>query len=386
MKPWLAAVDDNASSVMPGYNHCPFLDPSNAGANASKKIIDYLRKDIKFQGFVVTDWLGANTKQSAESLGAGIDVMGGAPSSKTDVNQLIQAIGIDRINEACRRILDIKIRLGMFENPYADPTCTWTKEDHHAIALKAAKESITLLKNDGILPLKLQANDEIAVAGPRASWTNKDNDPNVIWQSIYYDDPQAKTYVQAITERGAKDGLKVSANNGTAPKVAVVVIGEKSYTHGTEWPDKNPNIPADQVAIIQKFHDSGVKVITVIISPRPYVITPLLDISDAIMLVYRGGTGIGQATAACIFGDYPPTGRLPFQLPKSDAQIGTDKLESAKEKWDLPYDIGATDAERAKIRDYIDKGEHVPPIFGDPLFQYGFGLQGFGSGATTGGK
>jgi beta-glucosidase len=384
MKPWLAAVDDNATSVMPGYNTCPFLDPSNKGANASKPIIDYLRKDINFKGFVVTDWLGANTKQSAESLGAGIDVMGGAPSSKTDVNQLVQAIGMDRINEACRRVLETKIRLGMFENPYSDPTCKWTKEDDHALALKAAEKSITLLKNDGILPLKLKSGDEVVVGGPRAAWQNKDNDPNVIWQSIYYDDPQAKTYVQAITERGAKDGLKVSANSSANPKVAVVLIGEKSYTHGTEWPGKNPNIPADQLAIIQKFHDAGLKVITVIITPRPYVLTPLIDNSDAIMLVYRGGTGIGQATAACIFGDYSPTGRLPFQEPRSDAQIGPDdKLADAKEKWDLPYDLGATDAERAQIRAYIDKGEHVPPIFGDPLFQYGFGLQGFAPGATT---
>ena len=381
MKPWIAAVEANAASVMPGYNTCPFLDPTK-GANSSKKVIDYLRKEINFKGFVVTDWLGANTKQSSESLGAGIDVMGGAPSSKTDVNQLVQNIGMDRINEACRRILDIKIRLGMFENPYSDPTCKWTKADDHAIVLNAAKKTITLLKNDGVLPLKLKSGDEVVVTGPRATWSNKDNDPNVIWQSIYYDDPQAKTYVQAITERGATDGVKVSQDSNADAKVAVVVIGEKSYTHGTEWADKNPNIPADQMAIIQKFHDKGVKVITVIISPRPYVLTPLLDISDAIMLVYRGGTGIGQATAACIFGDFAPSGRLPFQLPRSDAQIGTDKLTDMKEKWDLPYDLGATDAERAKIRSLIDQGQRVPPIFGDPLFQYGFGLQGFGVGDT----
>ena len=382
MKPWLAAVDDNASSVMPGYNRCPFLDPDNE-ANASKKVIDYLRKDIGFKGFVVTDWLGANTKQSITSLGAGVDVMGGSPSKPTDVNQLVQAIGMDRINEACRRILDIKIRLGMFENPYSDPTCKWTNQEHHALALKAAEKSITLLKNDGILPLKLKAGDEVVVGGPRAGWGSKDNDPNVIWQSIYYDDPQARTYIQAISERGATDGLKVFANTSASPKVAVVVIGEKGYTHGTEWGDKNPNIPADQLAMIQKYHDAGVKVITVVITPRPYVLTPLIDISDAIMLVYRGGTGIGQATAACIFGDYQPSGRLPFQLPRSDAQIGTDKPTDMKEKWDLPYDLGATDDERAKIRSYIENDLRVPPIFGDPLFQYGFGLQGFGSEKTA---
>ena len=382
MKPWHAAVEANAASVMPGYNTSPLIDPSN-GANTSKKVIDYLRNEIKFKGFVVTDWLAANTEQSTKSLGAGIDVMGGAPSANTDINQLVQNIGIDRINEACRRVLDMKIRLGMFENPYSDPTCSWTKTEHHAIVLNAAKKSITLLKNDGILPLKMNSGEQIVVAGPRATWINKDNDPNTIWQSIYYDDPQAKTYFQAISERGAQDGLSVYQDDATDPKVAVVVIGEKGYTHGTEWADKNPNIPSDQLSIIQNFHDKGIKVITVILTPRPYVLTPLLEISNAILLVYRGGTGIGQATAACIFGDYAPTGKLPFQLPKSDAQIGTDNLNNMVEKWDLPYDIGATDAERIRIRNYIKQGLSVPPIFGDPLFQYGFGIQGFGNKDET---
>jgi len=379
MKPWIAAFEANAVSVMPGYNRCPFLDPLN-GANSSRRVNRFLRNDMKFKGFVVTDWLGATTAQSIDSLGAGIDVMGGAPSSKTDINALVQAIGIDRINESARRVLDAKIRMGMLDNPYTDPTCKWNKDKHHAIVLEAAKKSITLLKNDGILSLRLKAGEEVVVAGPRASWPGQNNDPNVVWQSIYYDDKQALTYVQAITERGAANGLKVSQDTSPNPKVAVVVIGEKSYTHGTDWPDKNPNIPEDQLSIIRKFHEAGVKVITVIISPRPYILTPLIDISDAIMLVYRGGTGIGQATAACIFGDFAPSGKLPFQLPGSVDQIGTDNVKDMKEKWDLPYDLGATDEERAKIRDYIEKDQPVPPTFGDPLFQYGAGLQGFGAG------
>ncbi|HET7732535.1 MAG TPA: glycoside hydrolase family 3 C-terminal domain-containing protein, partial [Paludibacter sp.] len=353
------------------------------GANSSKKVIDYLRNEIKFKGFVVTDWLAANTAQSTESLGAGIDVMGGAPSINTDIDQLVTNIGIDRINEAARRIMDNKIRMGMFENPYADPTCTWNTKDNHAIVLNAAKKSITLLKNNGVLPLKLNSGEEAIVTGPRSTWPNKDNDPNTIWQSIYYDDAQAKTYTQAMTERGLTAGIKVYQDSCANPKVAVVVIGEKGYTHGTEWADKNPNIPADQLSIIQKFHDKGVKVITVILSPRPYVLTPLMDISDAVMLVYRGGTGIGQATASLIFGDYAPSGRLPFQLPKSDAQLGTDNLNNMVEKWELPYDIGATDAERIRIRSYIKQGLAVPPIFGDPLFQYGFGMQGFNNEASA---
>ena len=376
MKPWHAAVEANAASVMPGYNTAPFLDPLK-GANSSKKVIDYLRNEIKFQGFVVTDWLAANTAQSTESLGAGIDVMGGAPSRLTDIEQLVQNLGMDRINEACRRILDTKIRLGMFENPFSDPTCTYIKSDHHAIALQAARKSITLLKNDSILPLRLNSGDRIVVGGPRATWINKDNDPNVIWQSIYYDNPLTKNYVQAVSDRAALAGVNVFQDVAENPKVAVVVIGERGYTHGTEWPNKNPNIPEEQLSIIRDFKNSGVKVITVILMPRPYVLTNLLDITDAILLVYRGGNGIAQAVAECIFGDFEPSGKLPFQLPKSEDQLGTDHVNNMVEKWDLPYDIGATDAERIRIRNYIAQGLSVPPIFGDPLFQYGFGLQGF---------
>lgn len=376
MKPWHAAVEANAASVMPGYNTAPFLDPLK-GANSSKKVIDYLRNEIKFKGFVVTDWLAANTAQSTESLGAGIDVMGGAPSLNTDINQLVQNIGVDRINEACRRVLDTKIRLGMFENPFSDPTCTYVKSSHHAIALQAAKKSITLLKNDSILPLNLNRGDKIVVAGPRATWINKDNDPNVIWQSIYYDNPLAKNYVQAISDRASLEGVSVFHDIADNPKVAVVVIGERGYTHGTEWTNKNPNIPEEQLSIIRDFNNMGIKVITVILMPRPYVLTPLLDISDAILLVYRGGNGIAQAIAECVFGDFEPSGKLPFQLPRSEEQLGADHLNNMTEKWDLPYDIGATDAERIRIKNYIAQGLAVPPIFGDPLFQYGFGLQGF---------
>ena len=376
MKPWHAVVESNAASVMPGYNIAPFLDPLK-GANSSKKVIDYLRNKIRFKGFVVTDWLAANTNQSTESLGAGIDVMGGAPSINTDIEQLVLNLGIDRIDEACRRILDTKIRMGMFENPFSDPTCTYVKSEHHAIALKAARKSITMLKNDNLLPLNLNSGDQIVVTGPRATWTNKDNDPNVIWQSIYYDNPLTKNYVQALSDRAATQGISVSQDIEINSKVAVVVIGEKGYTHGTEWADKNPNIPADQLSIIQNLKDNGIKVIVVILMPRPYVLTPLLDISDAILLVYRGGNGIAQAVAECIFGDFKPSGKLPFQLPKSIEQLGSDNVNNMVEKWDLPYDIGATDAERIRIRNYIAQGLAVPPIFGDPLFQYGYGMQGF---------
>lgn len=382
MIPWHAAVEVNAASVMPGYNTSPYLDPDNNGANSSKKIIDYLRDQIHFDGFVVTDWLAANTDQSVESIGAGIDVMGGAPSSLTDINSLVNQIGMERLNVACRRILDMKIRLGMLENPYGDPTTDYVQTEHHTLVLEAAKKSFTLLKNDnGILPLALDAGDNLVVDGQRASWPNTNNDPNVIWQSIYYDDPQAFTYYEAIKTRAA--GINVTLGDVANEKVAVVVIGEQSYTHGTEWDEKDPHIPVEQVNIIRQYRDQGVPVVCAIISPRPYILTEIDSLCDAIICLWRPGTAAGQALAQLLFGDFEPSGRLPFQLPKHIDQIGSDNVNDQVEQWELPYDLGATEEEREEIRWYMANNLEVPTNYGDPLYPYGFGLQGFSNEDLT---
>ena len=147
----------------------------------------------------------------------------------------------------------------------------------------------------------------------------------------------------------------------------------RSYTHGTEWADKNPNIPEEQLQAIRDFKNAGLKVITAVILPRPYVLTEVIDLSDAVMVVYRGGNGIMQAVAEVIFGDFSPTGKLPFQLPRSQEQVGTDNPNNQIEKWELPYDIGASATERALIRTAMQNDLPVP-LSGDPLFQYGFGL------------
>jgi beta-glucosidase len=99
--------------------------------------------------------------------------------------------------------------------------------------------------------------------------------------------------------------------------------------------------------------------------------------------VYRPGDEGGPAIAGTLFGDYLPSGRLPWQLPRSIAQVGVDDSahwSQQPDKWDLPFDLGATTAELAQIRALIAAGQPVPPTFGDPLFQYGDGIQGFGSG------
>ncbi len=381
MKPWYAALEANCGTIMPGYGGAPYLDPSGSGAGTSKPTIDYLRDVLGFDGVVVTDWLASATDTSVKSLSAGCDVMGGAVASGTDFNTLINAVGWDRLNESARRVLDLKLRLGLFENPYGDPdypTTLWHSQESQNIVNESARQSLTLLKNNGVLPLKVNSGDTLVVAGPRATSDDMANDniANVIWQSIYHDNPQAKTYYQGIKDR-AGTGVNVVLNDSDTAKAAVVVIGEKSYTHGTEWPEKQITLPADQIAQIDKFYSRGIPVIAVVVMPRPYVLTDILDKCAAVVVVYRPGNGGGLTTSQLLFGDFQPSGKLPFQLPRSVEQVGTDISTNQLEKWDLPYDLGATDAERAEIREYIRNGLPVPTGYGNPLFPYGYGLQDF---------
>jgi beta-glucosidase-like glycosyl hydrolase len=381
MKTWYAAMDANCGSVMPGYSSAPYLDPTGEGAGSSKPTLDYLRNTIGFKGMVMTDWLASDTNTSVKCIGAGSDVMGGAMADGTDFNTLISSVGWTRLNEAVRNVLDTKFRMGLFENPYGDPdypTTIWHSPDSQNIVNDAARQSLTLLKNNGILPLKVNSGDTVVVAGPRATSDDMPNDniANVIWQSIYHDNTEAKSYYQGVKDR-AGASINVVLNDATTAKAAVVVIGEKSYTHGTEWPDKQITFPADQVAQIDKFYNRGIPVIAVVVMPRPYVLTDILSKCAAVVVVYRPGNGGGLATSQLLFGDYQPKGKLPFQLPRSVDQVGTDVITNQLEKWDLPYDLGATDAQRAEIRNYINNNQPVPTNYGNPLFPYGYGLQNF---------
>jgi len=161
----------------------------------------------------------------------------------------------------------------------------------------------------------------------------------------------------------------------------VVAVGEASYTHGTNWVKEQPYLPADQLAVIQNFRNQGIPVVVLLVLPRPYVITEWNGLANAIVVTYRGGEEMGPAAAGLLFGDYAPRGRLPWQLPRSLDQVlrpgGSDVPADAVENWHLPYDLGATAAQRADIRARIDAGQSVPSTYGNPLYPYGAGLQGW---------
>ncbi|MCP3140043.1 galactose-binding domain-containing protein [Pyxidicoccus xibeiensis] len=389
MRPWHAAIEAGTSGIMPGYAGSWLLGPEGYGAGDNPSIINYLRQKLGYNGVVCSDWLPSGAW--VRSATAGSDVMGGA--TPTQWADFATAVSETRINEATRRILDLKFRLGVFEDPYRRGpagTSEWHTADHKALARRAAQGAMTLLKNDGALPLRLSAGASIVVAGPRAD----DTACMVTWRSDFHGTEFGDlTIYQAIKQRAEAAGITVYKDNapaGVTPNAAIVVVGESYFTHGTEWDKEKPYLPGDpigpahdakwgnQYGIITGFKSRNIPTTTVLILPRPYILTNVVPQTNALLVAYRPGDMGGLAVADVLFGDVLPRGMLPWQLPRGMDQIGTDVEAGQIERWDYPFDLGATTAQRAEIRARIAAGQPILPIYGNPLFQYGAGIQGFG--------
>jgi beta-glucosidase len=380
MIPFRAAMEAGAVNIMPGYAGSSLLDPGGPGAGDSARILAYLRQNLGYTGLITTDWLPSGSWVGAAN--AGSDVMGGADPGAAgfSIGTFTSNVPVSRIDDAVRRILRLKFQLGVFENPYGDPVngpYRFHTPAYTALANQAARESLTLLKNDGVLPVRLNPGDNLVVAGPRAS----DGNACCIWTSFFHQEYGSQTMLDAIRARASASGVNVFQDSAPNPKLAVVAVGEASYTHATNWVKEQPFLPPDQLSVIQNFRNQGIPVVVLLVLPRPYVISDWHALADAIVVTYRGGEEVGPAAASLLFGDYQPRGRLPWQLPRSLDQVlrpgGTDVPADAVENWDLPYDLGATDAERADIRARINAGQPVPSTYGNPLYPYGAGLQGF---------
>ncbi|MEU8261966.1 discoidin domain-containing protein [Micromonospora sp. NPDC048999] len=381
MIPFRAAMEAGAVNIMPGYAGSSLLDPGGPGAGDSAPILAYLRQNLGYQGLITTDWLPSGSWVGAAK--AGSDVMGGADPGAAGFSMATFTANVPaaRIDDAVRRVLRIKFQLGIFENPYGDPVngpYRFHQPAYTTLANQASREAMTLLKNDGgVLPIRLNSGDNIVVAGPRAA------DPAgcCVWTSFFHSEYGSQTILDAIRTRATKNGVNVYSGDGPNPKLAVVAVGEASYTHATNWPKEQPYLPPDQLALIQGFRSRGIPVVVALVLPRPYVITEWRDLANAIVVTYRGGEEMGPALASLLFGDYPPSGKLPWQLPRSLDQVlrpgGTDVPADAVEAWDLPYDLGATAAERNQIRASIDAGQPPATTYGNPLYPYGAGLTGF---------
>ena len=345
-----AGIEAGAAAVMPyGYSTVPYLggDAVDNSADQSAVVMtDLLRGTLGYDGIIQTDW-GLNFSGAAN---AGADILGGAGVRSTA--QVVDEVPEEKITAACRRILEMKFRLGLFENPYVDEAKADEvigSEEHRAVAKEAAAKSFTLVKYENAASLEGQ---KFIVAGTLADdlrclssgWTAKE--PVEL---------AGTTILEALTEKAGEENVTYIAEASEVPAdlsgvTAVVVVGEKSGTHDPAWGASTLEFPEEQVELVNALDKAGANVVAVVVMNRAYVLTPVAEAADSVLLVYRPGVTSGaEAVADCLFGETAITGKLPFQIPATMDQV-------LAQREDMPKDIA------------------------DPLYEYGFGIdaEGFG--------
>ena len=381
--PFKAAVDAGVGTFMSAFNDLNGV-PSSANPYTLTKV---LRGEWKFDGFVVSDYtsveelmnhgVAANGAEAArEALNAGVDMEMVSRLYNKHAPELIneRQVSLQTVDEAVRRILRIKFRLGLFDKPYTDQArerAAIFSNANVAAARELAARSLVLLKNDNsVLPLAKTIRS-IALIGPLAdsrkdmlgSWTGDGiaEDAVTLRQGISSKVPQAKiNYVKGCDVACPEaDGLEEAINAARESDVAIIAIGESAEMSGEAASRSSLDVPGRQLDLVKAIQASGKPVVVVLMNGRPLSINWIAENSPAVLETWFAGTQAGNAIADVLFGDVNPGGKLPVTFPRAVGQVpiyynhmNTGRPPDAKNKYSSKYlDIPWT-----------------------PLFPFGYGL------------
>jgi beta-glucosidase len=365
--------DEHLPSFIRGINAGSETVMANSGSvngepvHASHHLLtEVLRDQLGFEGVLASDWEDiwklitvhhvADTDQEAITIAinAGIDMSMVPLEAGRFTSGLIAAVNagdvsMERINQAVRRILILKLRLGLFEQPYADEDRAEDIEgDHVGLARRAAAETMTLLENDGTLPLRRERAN-VLVTGPSA-----DNMPNQLggwsigWQgaTVPGEIPEGVTVREGIEDAvGPNARVRYAANQEEAVRrargadVVVAVVGEPPYAEGP-GDTTTAALPAGQAELLDALEATGKPVVIVVIAGRPLMMGPQLDGAAAALMAYLPGTQGGRAVADTLFGSNNPSGRLSVTWPRSIGQVPLTHDRMPGEPYDPRYAFG----------------------------------------------
>ena len=396
LPPFQTAIEAGAATVMTSFNDNDGI-PSSGNEFLLRTV---LRKEWKFDGFVVSDWESmsemikhgfAKDKKDvvATSLEAGIDMEMVSGTYVKYMKELLKEgrVSTKEVDDAVLNILRIKYRLGLFDNPYVDENAVSTiySSEHLRKARQAAVESAILLKNDNnILPLKPTAR--IAIIGPMA---NAAHDQLGTW-SFDGDKNRTVTPLKALqTEYSTikyvyEPGLTYSRDKNInfyqamkvaeSADVAVVFVGEEAILSGEAHSLSNINLIGQQSELIKTIKSTGKPVVVVVIAGRPLTIERDLPYADAVLYNFHPGTMGGLAIMDLLFGKENPSGRLPVTFVREVGQIpmyyNHNNTGRPAQDWIPALDGIPQEAPQTSLGNtsfYLDSGEN-------PLYPFGFGL------------
>jgi beta-glucosidase len=400
LKPFKAAVDAGVTTLMASFSDLNGV-PATGNSFLMRQV---LRDEWGFDGFVVSDWdsihqlsvhgLTEGDRESAhEAAAAGID-MEMAGKAYDHLQDLVDdgRIGIDVIDAAARNILRIKFRLGLFDHPYVDPDEFPAIANEHAlrVARQAALESIVLLRNeDGVLPLRKDQVESLAVIGPLAdapyeqlgTWIfDGDESLSVTGlegiQDLVGDDTEIR-YVRAMETSRSRTDVQFEKAVAAARKSDAVVLflGEESILSGEAHSRADINLPGAQAELVREVRKAGKPVIAVVLAGRPLTLTNIVDEVDAILFAWHPGTMGGPAIADVLFGVESPSGKLPVSFPRMVGQIPTYYSQKNTGKPPSPETTVHIDEipVRAPQTSFGMTAFHLDAGY-EPMWEFGFGL------------
>ena len=348
-----AGVDAGALSLMTAHNELNGI-PCHTNEWLMK---DVLRGEWGFEGFVVSDWMdiehvydlhatAENMKEAFyQSVMAGVDLHMHGVHWNELVCELVREgrIPESRIDESVRKILTIKFRLGLFEQPFADVETTMDVrlcQEHRQTALEAARQGIVLLKNDGLLPLDPTRYKKVLVTGINANdhnilgdWTSEQKDENciTILEGLRAVSPETEfVFVDQGWNPQAMSQKKVDEAVAKAAKcdLNIVVAGEHMFrgnwdqkTCGEDTDRSDLNLVGLQQELIERIYATGVPVVVVLVTGRPLGVEWVADNVPALLNAWEPGMYGGQAVAEILYGKVNPSAKLSMTMPRSSGQI-----------------------------------------------------------------
>lgn len=390
------ALAAGVDSVMPSYNSING-EPAHGSATFLEGL---LRDDLGFEGHVVSDWNGihhlhtdhgtardhADAVRQARAAGVDVASVGGVSHAERIV-ELVEAGDLDEatLDRSVERVLRVKFELGLFE---ADPGAfvdsaammeTLGAPAHRERALETARDGMTLLTNDGTLPLS--GDEDVFVGGPNADdivhqlggWSVPDAEgvPGTTIREALADATTGEvTHVQGTTLNaeceGPDAGIDAAVAAAADADVAVLAVGEGWYLHefgpqadaGSEtgaWPTRSELGLADaQRELVRRVHEeTDTPVVPVLVTGRPLAVEWIAEHAPALLLAYFPGTEGGVAVAETLFGENDPSGRLPVSVPR---------------------DAGDLPQHHDHLVHPTPIGDDEHPASYDPLFAFGHGL------------
>lgn len=365
-----SAIENGAQTVMASFNGINGVP--NSG---NKKIMtDVLRGQLGFDGFVISDWdaimmmseysgFAKDKRDSAgKAINAGIDMDMGGKVYLDYMESLIESgeVSEEVLDEAVRRILNVKAHFGLFEHPFYENQ-SFDLDEHLALSQKMAEESIVLLKNsNGILPLSKE--NRIGLMGPFAS----ERRSHAGCWSLDWD----QSLVHSIEDVFDKEEIKYVNSDlrlREAPQFnadcIVIALGEDRLMTGEACSVGNVSLPEEQVALLKKAKRNGLPVIGILCFARPIALEENIDLFDAVLYTGHAGSRGAEAICSVLFGDAEPQGRLPYTLPHYSGQIPVyyNSLSGCRQ-------INSYyDDEDPRFWSYLDTTSK-------PLFPFGYGL------------